>query len=78
MPERLEYDIDHTCNALSYINTLTFTFYLYNCWKFTVVTLCAQLTHDLLAIAKFLVSCWHLYAQCEPVLTSTVDSCNAS
>ena len=25
------------------------------CWKFTVVTLCAQLARDLLAIAKFLV-----------------------
>jgi len=28
----------------------------HNCWKFTVFTSCAQLTLDLLAIAKFLVS----------------------
>jgi len=34
----------------------------HSCWKFTVVTLYAQLTSDLLAIAKFLII--HSAEQC--------------
>jgi len=39
----------------------------HNCWKFTVVTLSAQLTRDLLAIAKFLVI--FAFSQLSSVLT---------